>query len=150
MNSSIPPSKSENTPRHPHEPRQALRRKPAVDKIQKYVVRAIVVGHVRDRDENAKEAHQMHDQHRRLKPRQQLSSSDINPQCEQHRRPHNKCSLPRLRGVVRMPESHGALDLSACEEGGRGECCLPADDGDPAYRVSILLAITTSPDVPVR
>jgi hypothetical protein len=57
MHSSIATSKGENATRHSNKPRQPLTGKSTtVDKLEEYVVRGFMVGHVGHRDDNGKEA----------------------------------------------------------------------------------------------
>lgn len=134
MHSSIATSKGENATRHSNKPRQPLSGKSTtVDKLEKHLVRGLVVGHIGHRNENGKEAQQMNHQDDRLKPGEQLASYHVDSQRQQDCRPHEKGSMPGLRLVQFVTETDSALDLSPCKKRGRGKRSLPSNDGNPSY-----------------
>jgi hypothetical protein len=89
--------------------------------------------HVHQRDQNAKEAEDVHDQQHRLGAREELAADEVDGQGEAQRQPADQGGLVGLGIVGGVSEDGGALDHAACQESAGGKGALPAEDGEPAY-----------------
>jgi hypothetical protein len=93
-------------------------------------------GKVDQRDENAEEADNMHQENERLNMREQPREISVNEKTNEEESIEYQRPMPSLKTIFGIVQYHEALDHLACRIGHGCDVCLIADHGDPASQVA--------------
>lgn len=92
-----------------------------------------MIGHVRQRDQDSKEAENMQDQDKTLKSREQLPSDSIDGDRKDRDGPEQEGSVPAMRLIIAVCEDDQSLNQTTAEITRCRVCGLPPNDGKPAW-----------------